>query len=100
MPVILASLLGGLIQLSGSLVGRVLIALGISYVTYTGISIGLDAIKEAVWNNLAGVPAELVGLLAIAKIDVCINIIFSAVTARLALNGLTSGGKITKQVIQ
>ncbi len=99
MPVILLSLLGGLVSIAGSLVGRVLIALSIGYVSYTGISALLTSLKDQVIERLSGSGAEFVQVMALVKIDVCVSILFSAMAARLLLQGLTSD-RITKMVIK
>jgi hypothetical protein len=91
MPVIIAMLVGGLVQAAGSFVGRALIALGIGYVAYTGIDTALAAFKALAVSNAGGLPASIAGMLGVLKIGTGINIIFSALTARLVLNGLTSG---------
>lgn len=98
MPAFLAALLGGLVAAAGSLVGRVLIALGISYVTYTGVSTALSAIQSQVQGNLTGLPVMLLQVAYLLKIDVFISIMFSAITARLTIKGLTAGA-ITKAKI-
>ncbi|MFN7120881.1 MAG: DUF2523 domain-containing protein [Hydrogenophaga sp.] len=90
MPIFLASLLGGLISIVGSLVPRVLVALGISVVTYTGLSATLGFVKAEMLNALSGLPAEMVGLLGYMGVGQFINIITSALLARMVLNGLTS----------
>lgn len=89
MPVFLASLLGGLISIAGAMVGRVLIALGLSVVTYTGLSVTLGVVKAELLNNIDGLPAEIVSLLAYMGVGQFINIITSALLARMVLNGLT-----------
>ncbi|SPD67820.1 conserved protein of unknown function (plasmid) [Cupriavidus taiwanensis] len=99
MPVFLLSLLGGLVSIAASMVGRVLIALGIGYVTYSGISVLLDTLKAQVVSRLSGASVEFVQVMSLVKIDVCVSILFSAMTARLLLQGLTSD-KITKMVIK
>jgi Protein of unknown function (DUF2523) len=91
MPVLIATLLGGLLRLSGTIAGRVLIALGISVVTYTGLDVSLGWLKAQALASLTGLPAEALGLMAYLKVGVCINIVFSAILARVALNGMTSG---------
>jgi hypothetical protein len=40
MPFWIATILGGLVQIAGHLVGRVLISLGLGYVTFTGVGEG------------------------------------------------------------
>jgi hypothetical protein len=91
MPIFLAALFGGLVQLAGSLVGRVLIALGIGYATYTGVSTGIGAIQSTVQSYLTGAPATIAAMLGVLKADVCVSILVSAIVARLTLKGLTSG---------
>ena len=99
MPLFLAALLGGLIQAAGSFVGRALIALSVGYVTYTGISALLGWIKSQVVSYLTGAPANVVAIMGLLRIDVAVSIIFSAMAARLVLQGLTSD-KLTKMVIK
>jgi hypothetical protein len=91
MPIFLASLLGGLVSAAGSIGGRVLLAMGFGYVAFTGISTGLDALKASVQSYLSGAPADVVGIMSTLKVDVSVSIIFSAIAARLLLNGLVSG---------
>lgn len=89
MPVFIAALIGGLVSAAGSFVGRVLIALGIGFVTFTGVDIALEALKAQAFAGLAALPVA--GILGTLKIGTGLNIVFSAITARLVLNGLTSG---------
>lgn len=99
MPVFLASLLGGLISISGSIVGRVMIALGISVLTYTGTISALDYLKSEAVSALTGMPAQVVGMLATMKVGESLSIIFSAIVARQVQQGLT-GDTIKKWVIK
>ncbi len=91
MPIFLAALLGGLISATGSIVGRVLISLGIGFVAYSGISVAMSSMQAQVWSGIAGLPPEVVGLLGVMKVGTALNIIFSAWAARMVLRGLTSG---------
>lgn len=99
MPLFVAALIGGLIQAAGSMVGRVLLSLGIGYVTFSGVSVLLTALKAQAINNLSGLPAMAVQVLSLLKIDVCLNITFSALAARLILKGLTSD-RVTRMVLK
>lgn len=78
-----------LINLVGTLAGRVLVALGISVVTYTGLNSTLDALKSQAIISFAGLPPEVLGMLSMMRVGQCISIVSSAVAARLLLNGLT-----------
>lgn len=98
MPIFIAALLGGLVSVAGSLVGRILISLGIGYVTYTGVSVALGAISSEIQGYFTGAPSTVVAMLGMFKADVCVSIITSAIVARLTLNGLTSGA-LTKMKI-
>lgn len=99
MPAFIAVILGGLIQICGSLVGRVLVALGLSVVTYSGLSVSIDFLKMQAVTAALSLPPEVVGMLSVLKVGTCISIIFSAMAARLLINGLT-GDTIKKWVLR
>lgn len=94
MPVIAAALLGGLLNIAGSLVGRVLIALGLSVVSYVGVDAVTGKLKTDAVAALMGLPPDLVGMLGYMKVGVCISIIASAVAVRMGLSGL--GGVVKR----
>ena len=89
MPVFIASIGGMLLNLVGSLVGRVLVALGISVITYTGISGSLDVLKSQAVSSFSSLPPEVLDILAMMRVGECISIVSSAIAARLLLDGLT-----------
>lgn len=91
MPIVLASLLGGLINIAGTIAGRVLIGLGISIITYSGISVGLGFAKDQALSAIHGMPAEYVAMLSYIGMGNFISIISSAMIVRLTLDGLTDG---------
>lgn len=99
MPIFIAALLGGLVSAAASLTGRVLIALGIGYVSYTGISAGLGTLEAQVIANLQALPAQWITIAHLLQVDTSVSIMFSAVAARLVLAGLTSGA-LTRMVIK
>ncbi|MBI3102760.1 MAG: DUF2523 domain-containing protein [Burkholderiales bacterium] len=90
MPIFIAAIGGMLINVVGTLAGRVLIALGISVVTYTGINASLDTLKMQAISNFSGLPSELFSLVAYLKVGQCISIVSSAIAARMLLDGITS----------
>ena len=99
MPVFIAAIGGMLISLVGSLVGRVLIALGISVITYTGLSASLDWMLSQAIAAFSGLPADIFSLLAYMKIGVCISIVTSAISARMLINGI-SGDTFKRWVLK
>lgn len=94
MPYIIGLIWGGLLLILESSVGRILIALGISYITYQGIDVLMDSILSSALGFL-NVNSSLSGLIGLTRLDQCINVVCSAVSAKFAINGLTSG-KFTK----
>jgi hypothetical protein len=91
MPVIVASLLGGLINIASTLVGRVLVSLGIAVVTYSGVSVTLEWLRVGAITSFSGLPANVLGIMALLKVGECISMVFSAITVKLTLDGLTGG---------
>ena len=99
LPVIAASLIGGLISVTGTIVGRVLVALGVGVVTYTGVQAGIDSLLANLDSAISGVPADILGLLGFMRVGEAMNIIISAMSARMLLNGL-QGDTIKKWVLK
>lgn len=98
MPLLVA-LLGGLVSIVGSVVGRVLLALGLSYVTFKGFDIGVDWILSQIKSGVGSMPGEIVDFLAFMWIDKAIGVMFSCWTACMAVKML-GGGAITKLVMK
>lgn len=90
MPVFIAAIGGMLINLVGTLVGRILIALGMSVITYTGMSASLDMLTSQAVSSFAALPPEVFSMLAAMKVGVSISIVTSAIAARMLLDGLQS----------
>lgn len=93
------AIIGGLVQAAGSIVGRVLIALGIGFVTYTGLSASLDIFKDTFAAALGDAGPVAAGVMGTLKFDVAFSIIVAAVTARLAIRGLT-GDAVKRMVLK
>lgn len=94
---IAAFIWGALAPFLGSLLGRAMVALGFGAVSYTGISITLDWLKSQAVSAIGALGPDVVGMLVRLKVGVFISIIFSALLARMVLNGL-SGDKLKKWV--
>lgn len=90
MPLFVAAIGGMLINLVGTLVGRVLVALGLSVITYTGVNATLEALKAQAVQSFTALPPEVLGMLGMMRVGQCVSIITSAIAARLLLDGLTS----------
>lgn len=99
MPLFIAALLGGLIQVAGTLVGRVLLSLGIGYATYSGIDTSITWARDFVLTKLGDMGAVSVGIMATMKVGTAISILTSALVVRMVLGGLT-GGTLTRMVVK
>jgi len=90
MPIFVSALLGGLINICGTIAGRVMIGLGISVVTYTGLSASIDYLKTSAIAQLGALPAQVLSIMSIMKVGSSLSIIMSATAVKLTLDGLTS----------
>lgn len=99
MPWIISVLLGGLLQLVGSFVGRVVVALGFGYVEYTGISLLVDSVKTQATSLISQVGASsLAEWAGFFRIDVHLSIVLSAIGVKVLLNAL--GGDKVRRLVQ
>ncbi len=98
MPWIVSVVLGGLLQIVGSLVGRVLLALGLGFVEYTGINMLIESAKSSALSLIGGVGSSVIADWAgFLMIDQHVSIILSAIGAKVALNAL--GGASVKRLV-
>ena len=98
MQFLVAALLGGFAQVLASYVGRVLVALGLTYVTYKGVSVATDACIAYVKSSFGSVGGEAGNLLSYLYVDKALSLMFSAFTSALAIK--TASGSVTKLVFK
>lgn len=70
------------------LVFRALFSLGFAYITYTGLGSLVDTVKGHIVILFGSLPPAVSAILGMAKIDIAINIMISAIVARLLLSGM------------
>lgn len=70
------------------LVFRALATLGFAYLTYTGIGSLVESIESSVRATFSGLPSEVMAIMGLAKVDVALNIMLTAIVARLVLAGM------------
>lgn len=90
MPAFLWALGSLLLQIVGSMAGRVLVALGVGVVTYTGMNASLTWLKQQAVASVTMLPADVLQVLGILKVGSCVSIVASAMVARLLINGVQS----------
>lgn len=101
MPALIAgAIIGALIQVLESLVGRILVALAVTYTSYTGVTMLVDHLKQIFVQNAMNAGAVATGILHTLQIDSAFGLIIGAAVAKLTLRGLTAGGNIVKAHIK
>ena len=96
-PILLAA--GGFVaSIAGPIAVRVMLALGFGVATFTGLTVAVTYLKDTIITSVGGLSAVLVQFAGILRFDVAVNLIFGAIAARLALQGLS--GVINKFVLK
>jgi len=98
-PLILPALGGYLAAITASLTGRVLLALGVSFVTYTGFNVLIGSVSSQVSGVFGQVPTLALQVMSVLQLDTCLNIAISAVSARTVV-ATASNGAITKMLFK
>lgn len=88
----MGAVLGWLIAAAGTLVGKVLISLGITYFSYLSLDTMIGAAKTHFFASLGGLDPVTVGILGVLKVGQSVTMLCSALVGRLTLSGLTSSG--------
>lgn len=78
----LATFLMGLV---GPLALRVITALGMGVVTFTGVDAALSGLIAQAQSSWAGIGADVLGLAALAGIPAALGIVCGAMTARVSV---------------
>jgi hypothetical protein len=99
MEFLVAALVGALIQAAASLVGRVLLAMFIGYVTYTGLQTGIDALFNQIQQNFSLLPQQAVSLLGFLWVDKAISTLFSAYAAAAGIK-MAGSTTLKKMVVK
>lgn len=99
MPVFIAGLWTAFLAMLPTMAGRVLLAVGIGYLSYRGINEAFTIARDTLFNNLSGFSTVTVQLAGVLQIGTAINIITSSYLAKLAVAGIVNG-VITKTVFK
>jgi hypothetical protein len=92
MPAFIAALIGGIGLSIPSIVARVLTALSIGVVIYSGQQVLLGWVGTEVRGGVSGLPSDVLAWIILLKVDICINILLSALAARLIVDGVAASG--------
>lgn len=82
-----------IIGMLGPIVVRVVIALGFTAVTYTGITVLLESLVATAQANWSALPTTVLQLATLSGIPTVMGMIFGAYAARVALWAASSATK-------
>ncbi|MCB0482682.1 MAG: DUF2523 domain-containing protein [Flavobacteriales bacterium] len=68
-------------------------AIGIGVVTYVGMDLFFTTLLNEISSRLTGLPADMVAIFGLLKLDVAIQIIFASYAAALTFKGFKQGAK-------
>lgn len=89
-----SAFVGALIEFASSLVGKLLIVLGLGFIEYQGVNYLLQQALIYANGGAASLgSSSLAQWAGFLKIDVHISIALSAITAKIALNSWINGAK-------
>jgi hypothetical protein len=90
--------LGGyLLELAASLAGRVLIALSIGFVTYSGFDLSIGWLLTQIQGYVGSMPAEVISFMGFLWVDKAIGFIISAYSAAMVVK-LAGSTSFTKMI--
>lgn len=95
---LLAMLWSWLASILPALISKILLAIGIGFVTYQGIDVMFSSIEAAIITILGGVSADIIKIFGLARVDEMLSIVLSAHAIRIAL--VTVGGGIKRMQIK
>jgi hypothetical protein len=96
MPILLA--IGGMLAtFVASYVGRVLLALGMTFVAFAGTDIAMNSVEQLIQNNINGLPASLVSFLGWCWVDKAISLLFSTYSVCVAFK--LAGSTVIKKLV-
>jgi xanthosine utilization system XapX-like protein len=92
MPAFFGFLATALVGLVGSMIGRILVVLGLSVVYYRGLDVALTWFKDTIYAQFDAMPPSVIALIGVLQISTCVNIMFTAMGIKVTLLGLNSEG--------
>lgn len=79
-----------LASMAAPIVARVLMALGFSVITVTGVTLAIDQLKTMVVSNIGAAPVAILQLGGMLGAWQGLGMVFGAITFAITLKGLTS----------
>lgn len=98
MPVLIVWLLRGLLWIAPALIASVITRLGLGVITYVGIFQLSQAISSQVFNAFNSIDPIVLQLFGVLQVGTCLNILFSAITVKLTMRGLSGAVSSIKRL--
>lgn len=83
-----------LLALVQPIIARILVALGMSIVTFTGMAVLMEQVTQAVQTAWGGLPAAILGLAGLAGLGEGLSIVFGAIATRVLIWQLTKSTRM------
>nr|WP_315848080.1 DUF2523 domain-containing protein [uncultured Rhodoferax sp.] len=90
MPWLGALIAGALLNIAGSLVARVLTALGLGVVSYVGINTTLTWLKTNFLSSVMSLDPTAIAVMSLLGVGKMVSMVFSALVVRATLQGMQS----------
>lgn len=92
------TLIAMLVQAIPAIIGRIFLATGAGFVTYKGLSLAIDTVKEDVISQMTGAGGQILSLVGYLWFDKAITLIFSCIAFALTIK--TANGALKKLVFK
>lgn len=86
---------GALLRIAGSLVYRVLAALGMGVLSFTGMEATFTAFRAGAVSAFTALPPEVLSILSELQVGSCISMVFSTMVMRATFEALFGGARDT-----
>jgi hypothetical protein len=83
-----------LLALVQPIIARILVALGMSIVTFTGMAVLMEQVTQAVQSAWGGLPGAILGLAGLAGLGEGLSIVFGAIATRVLIWQLTKSTRM------
>lgn len=83
-----------LLALVQPIIARILVALGMSVVTFTGMAVLMEQVTQAVQSAWGGLPGAILGLAGLAGLGEGLSIVFGAIATRVLIWQLTKSTRM------
>lgn len=88
MPLWISALLGGLLNFAGSMVGRILLSLGFTYISFQGVLPSIQAFQQhaaSAMSQAGGISPVVYQMMGVLQIGTCLTMLFNALVSRIAM---------------